>query len=117
MAASTQSLVHEALLGEAAASARVAIFLNDDTLTYVAVNDAACELVGCSREELLRLHVDDVVERPAPALADAAREVADGRVRSGASSIRRRDGSSQPVQYVSIPASVAGLPYALTVVW
>jgi PAS domain S-box-containing protein len=32
----------------------------DDTRRYIWVNDAACELLGYSRDELLRLHIDDI---------------------------------------------------------
>jgi PAS domain S-box-containing protein len=116
-AGSAQAIVHETLLGEAAASARTAIFLSDDTLRFVAVNDAACRLLGWSRLDLLQLHVDDVVDRGTAYLAGASRAVAEGRTRSGTTNVRRRDGSSLPVQFVSIPASVAGLPYVLTAVW
>jgi PAS domain S-box-containing protein len=112
-----QALVHGTLLGEAAARGRAAIFLCDDSLRYVAVNDSACELLGWSREELLQLRVEDVVERPSAPLGRAVREIADGRIRSGTTNLRRRDGSSLPVQYVSIPSAVAGLPYVLTVAW
>ncbi len=32
----------------------------DDSRRYIAVNDSACQLLGYSREELLRLRIDDI---------------------------------------------------------
>jgi PAS domain S-box-containing protein len=110
-------LVQEALLGEAAESARAAVFVCDETLRYVAVNAEACRLAGRERDELLRLRVDDLVLRPPAQLLGAAQRVADGQVRGGTSTLRRGDGSTLPVQYVSVPTTVAGLPYVLSVVW
>jgi PAS domain S-box-containing protein len=117
VAAETEELVHEALLGEAVGHAGGAVFLTDESLRYVAANDAACRLVGCSRAELLELRADVVVERPRAQLAEAAQRVADGHVRSGSVTLRRRDGSTVPVQYVSLPTRVAGVAYVLSAVW
>jgi PAS domain S-box-containing protein len=113
----TEDLVHETLLGEAISHAGAAVFLSDDTLRYVAANEGACRLVGCTRAELLALRVDDVVERPRAALAQAAQRVTDGHLRSGTATIKRRDGTTAPVQYVSLPTRVGGLAYVLTVAW
>ena len=57
-----------ALLGEAAECVDgVAIFVWDDDRTYVAVNSAACELVGRTREEILGMRVGDMTpERASP---------------------------------------------------
>ena len=52
--------VQLALLGEAVSHASdVAVFVWDDDRTYVAVNEAACELVGLDREELLAMRVGE----------------------------------------------------------
>jgi PAS domain S-box-containing protein len=57
MGESAVAIVQEALLGQVAASAGAALLVSDDTLRYVAANDAACELLGYPRDELLKLRV------------------------------------------------------------
>lgn len=54
------SLVHETLLGEAFSKSSMLAFAADDDMRYVAVNDAACKLLGYSRSEMLQLRVSDV---------------------------------------------------------
>jgi len=108
---------HEILLGAAAAAAGAGVLVCDDTLRYVAVNSAACKLLGYTRDQLLELRVSDVVERPSGGLLDAAREVLDGKIRHGTVAMRRKDGGGFPVQYVSVPASLDGVPHVLTLLW
>ncbi|MBV8256550.1 MAG: PAS domain S-box protein [Actinobacteria bacterium] len=110
------SLAQEALLGQAAAAAGTAVLVSDDTLRWVAVNSAACKLLGYTRDQLLLLRVTDIVERPDSSLLLAARD-GDGKIRHGTTGVRRKDGRSFPVQYVSAPATVSGLPYVLTLLW
>ena len=111
------SVAHEALLGQAVATAGAAIVVSDDTLRYVAANSAACKLLGYTRDQLLRLRVTDVVERPDSSLLEAARHAGDGKIRHGTAGVRRKDGRSFPVQYVSTAATIGGLPYVLTLIW
>lgn len=117
MRETSAAVVQEALLGQAAASCAAGLLVNDDTLRYVAANSAACKLLGYTRDQLLQLRVADVVERPESGLLEAARHVADGKIRHGTVSIRRKDGRSFPVQYVSSPATVDGLPFVFTLLW
>jgi PAS domain S-box-containing protein len=111
------AVVQEALLGQAVASAGAALLVSDDTLRYVAANSTACKLLGYTRDQLLDLRVTDVFDRPASTLLETARDVSDGRIRHGTVDVRRKDGRSFPVQYVSAPASVGGLPFVLTLLW
>jgi PAS domain S-box-containing protein len=117
MGDSAVAIVQEALLGQAAASAGAALLVSDDTLRYVAANDAACELLGYSRDELLSLRVRDVLQQPEASLRESARRVSDGQIAHGTLNARRKDGDSFPVQFVSTPAAVGGLPFVLTVLW
>ncbi len=117
MRETSAAIVQEALLGQAAASAGAALLVNDDTLRYVAANSAACKLLGYTRDQLLQLRVGDVVEGPESGLLEAARQVADGKIRHGTVTVRRKDDRSFPVQYVSAPATVGGLPFVLTLLW
>lgn len=117
MRETSAAVVQEALLGQAVASSGAAMLVSDDTLRYVAANSAACKLLGYARDQLLQLRVSDIVERPEGGLVEAARAVADGKIQHGTVSVRRRDGRSFPVQFVSAPATVGGLPFVLTLLW
>ena len=76
-----------------------AILLADDDRRYVEVNDAACELLGRTREELLALRVDDVFpEAAASALWEQF--LVEG-TRRGEQEIRRPDGEVRHVEFVS----------------
>ena len=54
-------LLQETLIGEAAARGAAAVFVTGDDLRYVAVNEAACDVLGYTRDELLALPVSEVV--------------------------------------------------------
>ena len=102
------------LLGEAADCFEdVAIFVWDDDRNYVAANEAAAELVGRSREEILRMKVGDMSpERAAPHFEQVLR----GRLHHGSSEIRRADGVVE-IEWLTGRTRVAGLPYMLSLVW
>ncbi len=117
MTETPEGIVQETLLGQAAASAGAALLVSDDTLRYVAVNGAACTLLGYTRDELLALRVSDVVEGSEGSLVEAARRVSDGHVGHGTVTLRRKDGETFPAQYVSAPAAIGQLPFVLTFVW
>jgi PAS domain S-box-containing protein len=117
MRETSAAVVQEALLGQAAASAGAGVLVSDDTLRYVAANSAACKLLGYTRDQLLQLRVSDIVERPTGGLLEAARAVSDGKIQHGTVSVRRKDGRTFPVQYVSTPATIGGLPFVLTLLW
>ena len=56
----SEPLIQASLLGEAAEHAPFAVLVADEEGRYVAVNQAACLMLGYSREELLRLGMRDV---------------------------------------------------------
>ena len=93
--------IQETLLGEAAVEAAVGFLVWDDERRYVAVNDRACQLLGCSREELIgsavAIHESD--ER-------------------GRAAVERFDGSGPvTLEYVTFASRIAGLPYTAGVIW
>lgn len=99
-----------ALLGEAAECMQdVAVFVWDDDRNYVAVNQAACELLGRSREELLALKVGDLAPNRALPLFD---EVQHGGIHTG-----RMESPNGELDYLTCRTKVAGLPYMVSVVW
>ena len=58
----SEPLIQASLLGEAVEHGPAAVFVADENGRYVAVNQAACALVGYSREELLSMRVADVAD-------------------------------------------------------
>ena len=110
-------LLQETLIGEAAATGSAGIVLTDDDLRYLAANDAACDLLGYSRVELLALEVSDVVLGEAEGLRHASRAVMDGATRHGTARLRRKDGSEIEVAYVSFRGSISALQQVVTVSW
>jgi PAS domain S-box-containing protein len=106
------------LLGEAVAGGELAAFLCDDGLAYVAVNDAACVLTGYSSEELLRLSVPDLVVAPDEELLLAARDLSVGTDWRGTWRLRRKDGRTVDVTFVSQAAYIGGLDgFIFTLCW
>ncbi len=86
-----------------------ALCVHDAEGRIVEVNRSACAYVGYTREELLRLRVEDVEVGLSPAelaalwhgLEEGAPGVAEGR-------LRRRDGSTFPVELHVAPVATAG---------
>ena len=110
-------LMQETLIGEATATGSAAVVLSDDDLHYVAANDAACDLLGYSRRELLALDVSDVVLGEAEGLRHASGAVIDGATHHGNARVRRKDGLEIDVAYVSFRGSFSALRQVVTVTW
>jgi PAS domain S-box-containing protein len=102
-------LVQVTLLGEALEHLRVAVIVAQEGDNPIAVNQAACELTGYSRDELLALPAAELSGRTAREherkLLDFTRH---GRA-PGHAPLRRKDGSIIEVQYRWIPTRVAGM--------
>jgi PAS domain S-box-containing protein len=107
--------VQAILLGDAADFAPAAILVADDTGRYVAVNRAACELLGYTREELLALKVTDIALYP-EAAGEFADVVAHGQ-RSGVSRIQRKDGTEIDFRYRAGETKIAGMVFYVAVGW
>ena len=103
-------LAQLALLGEAAECLEdVATFVWDEDRNYVAVNQAACKLLGKPREEILRMKVGAMtVDRAQPLFDD----VQHGGVHSGV-----MDSPFGELHYLTCKTRVAGLPYMVSVCW
>jgi PAS domain S-box-containing protein len=102
--------IQATLLGEAIDFGPAAVFVADENRKYVAVNQAACELLGYSREELLSLRVDDVAESK----GQWEKMQVDGTV-SGLAEVRRKDGRTVPFRYTAGRTRVAGMPVYVSV--
>src|SRR3954452_9010206 len=110
-------LMQETLIGEAAATGSAAVILSDDDLRYVAANDAACDLLGYSRQELLALDVSDDVLAERDCIRKMSRAVIDGATHQGTGRVRCKDGSEIQVAYVSFRGSISALQQVVTVTW
>ena len=108
------ALIQEVLVGEAVANAGYIVLVADENMRYLAASDAACELLGYSREELLGLTVPDlVVETNASELYD---EFIHDHGQRGKITLRSRDGRSLEAHYDARQTEVGGLPYYVSVI-
>jgi PAS domain S-box-containing protein len=102
-----EALIQTALVGEAVDAGPALVFVADDEMTYVAVNRCACDTLGYTREELLRLRVTDVArERTSPAEYD---EMLARGSRDGVSVLTTKDGRELTFEYRATQTKVAGL--------
>jgi len=102
------ALIQASLLGEAVDNGPVVVFVVDDDRRFVAVNRAACSLLGYSREAMLELRATDVAE------STRWDEIRRGPV-SGTAALRRKDGSTVAYRYLAAPTTVAGMSVYLSV--
>ena len=108
-----EALIQTALLGEAIEAGPALVFVADEEMRYIAVNQYACEALGYSREELLALAVPAVAREPgAPAQYD---EMLARGVRHGTAELTRKDGSTVSFLYRATQTTVAGLTFFVSV--
>jgi PAS domain S-box-containing protein len=106
-------LIQTALLGEAIECGPALVFVADEDMRYIAVNQFACEALGYSREELLALQVTDIAQEPhAPSEYD---EMLVRGVRHGTTMLTRKDGSTAEFLYRAAKTKVAGLTFFVSV--
>lgn len=107
-------LVQETLLGEAAAGMLAALFVFGEDGEMVAVNEAACELTGWAREELLATPAYELAL--AGKVADRLRRdlPASGRL-VGKGRLRTKDGAAAEVSYVASMTRAAGTQFIVLV--
>lgn len=107
-------IAHGSLLGDALVVADVAVLLADDTGSYLAVNDRACELTGYSRSELTGLRVGDL-----------GADDGSGRIHAnlledqlqGRKNVRRRDGTVVACRYLGIRTDVPRRSSFVMLLW
>lgn len=100
-----------ALLGEATECLDgVAVFVWDDDRRYVAVNGAACDLVGLERDDLLHMRVGDRTENHASPLFDEL-------VRHPGPHAGTHRFEGGEIRFLTTPTKIAGLPYWVSVCW
>ena len=103
-------LTQLALLGEAVEFlGDVAVLVWDEDRNYVAANQAACKLVGRTRDEILRMKVGDLAAVRASPLFE---EVQRAGVHTGTLTA-----PSGEIDFMTCQTRVAGLPYMVSVCW
>jgi PAS domain S-box-containing protein len=112
-AALANAQIQATLLAEAMAAAEVGVVVWDDDRHYVAANRKACELIGCTLEELLGSEVGSHT----PGAEETIEQVIRGRVSRGQIQVERFDGRSATLAFVTFPTRTAGLPHMASVIW
>lgn len=108
----SQPLVQASLVGEAIDRGPVLVFVADEDLNYVAVNQYACDILGYTREELLSRKVTDVESDAGMGVGDTEALRAPG---SGRSRFQRKDGTVLEIDYRTSQATVAGMALFVSV--
>jgi PAS domain S-box-containing protein len=108
-----QPLVQASLLGEAIDAGPALVFVADEEMRYVAVNETACATLGYGREELLGMCVADVAVSDDTS-EQYARMVAEGAL-SGRSTLRRKDGSTVEIEFRAAEVTVAQLTFYVSI--
>lgn len=110
-----EPLVQAGLLGEAIDRAPDAVFVADESMRFLAVNQAACRLLGYTREELLALRATDVATYP-EASGEYNELIALG-VRTGTSVLQGKDGQQIAASYRAHETKLAGMTVYVAILW
>jgi two-component system, sensor histidine kinase PdtaS len=113
MSGVAEPLIQASLLGEAIDHGPVAVFVADDDLRYIAVNEFACSLLGYSREELLGLRVTDIALDGGAETADFVAHSA----RAGESRLVAKDGTEITIAYRASETTIAGMRFYVAIGW
>jgi PAS domain S-box-containing protein len=111
--AAAEVLIQTALLGEAVDGGPALVFVADEGMRYIAVNQTACDVLGYTREELLQLGVQEVAREP-EAGAEYDEMLARG-FRHGTALLTRKDGSTVDFAYRATKTKAAGLTFFVSV--
>jgi len=111
-----EPLIQASLLGEALDNGPVAVFVADEHMRYIAVNEYACKLLGYEREELLALKVTDVAGTTEDAPAAFQQLLLTGNL-DGVTTIKRKDGVELPFTYRARETAIAGMTLYVSVGW
>ena len=108
-----ETLIQTALLGEAIDDGPALIFIADDEMRYIAVNQCACRTLGYTRDELLALRVDEVAREP-----DAPTEYDEMLVRGfrhGTTVLTRKDRTTVAFLYRASKTELAGMTFFVSI--
>ena len=103
------------LIDEALAAAPLLVFVADESMRYLAINDYALDVLGYTAEEVLGLRVTDIAVE-AKAASDYSRMVEAGWL-GGAAVLRAKDGSEVVMRYRASETEVGGRPAYVSIGW
>ncbi len=106
---------HTDVFEQALRAAPVLVFVADQEMRYVAVNEYACDVLGYTEEELLGMRVTDVAFE-SRATGDYRRMIESGWL-VGVSRLRCRDGAEVTIRYRAGETEVGGEPMYVSVGW
>jgi PAS domain S-box-containing protein len=105
--------IQQFLLYDAIDKSPALVFVADDEMRYLAVNNTACAVLGYSREELLSMRVTDVVvTAEAPSLYQ---RMMDDRSQQGDVDLLTKDGAHVPFIYEAAQVQIAGTQYWISI--
>ncbi|MGA9405881.1 MAG: PAS domain S-box protein, partial [Bacteroidota bacterium] len=94
---------------------RDSIFISDQSSQFVAVNSAACELTGYSREQLLKMRIPDLHDQPdLVAYKTYSHKIFDGEEIMSEAKILRHNGSKVDTEFNNRRVSISGVYYMHT---
>jgi PAS domain S-box-containing protein len=108
-----EGLIQMALLGEAVDVGPALVFVADEEMRYIAVNQRACDVLGYSRDEMLQFKVTTVAQA-----AESSTQFDEMLVRGfrhGTATLTCKDGSTVEFAYQARQTKVAGLPVYISV--
>jgi PAS domain S-box-containing protein len=111
--AGAHQIIQTGLLGEALDPGPALIFIADDDMKYVVVNQLAADVLGYTREELLALRVTDVVRSPT-AGEEYEQMMRAGKL-TGTAVLTRKDGSEVTLHYRASRTRIAKLEFFVSV--
>jgi PAS domain S-box-containing protein len=95
---------------------RDAVFISNEQSHFVAVNNAACELTGYPKEELLTMRIPDLHEDiDLDAYNRSHDKIMGGEAALTEAKIRRKDGTKVDTEFSNTRVSIAGIFYMHTV--
>src|SRR5258705_7006771 len=105
--------IQQFLLYDAIDTSPALVFIADDEMRYLAVNNTACAVLGYSREELLSMRVTDVVvSAEAPTLYQ---RMMDDESQQGDVDLLTKDGAQLPFIYEAAQAHIAETRYWISI--
>ena len=113
MSMSAADLLQTTLLGEAIDRGPALVFVADEEMRYLAVNQYACEVLGYTREELLGLTVPDVANTPES--ADLYAHMLKSASDAGVTQIRCKDGRALTMRYAAKETTAAAMTFWVAV--
>jgi PAS domain S-box-containing protein len=105
--------IQKILLGDALEGIAVAVFVKDEYGRHAAANQAAVDLTGYSRDEILGLTAEELSGRDA---IDLDQRLVDFRKNGhlpGRGPLRRKDGTIIEIDYAWMETTAGGLPFYL----